>query len=119
MITRIIDGFKELWRGEQPLGRAFWVYFVMWWIGIFFLSFFVAAFFALIGLRPLVPVIGAMSVLGYPLFAGIGVWRSANAYELHGFYPFLAKVAVLVVLLPMFWRVFNGGFENFVLAFMG
>jgi len=58
MINGIIEGFKELWRGEQPLSHAFWIYFVMWWIGFFVLSFFVAAGFFVLGLRPLVPVIG-------------------------------------------------------------
>ncbi len=64
-----------------------------------------------------------MSALGYPIFAGIGVWRSANAYQsdgaFPGFAPALAKVTVLVVLVPMVWNFLNGGLESFILAFMG
>ena len=122
MITRIIDGFRELWRGEQPLSHAFWIYFVMWWIGLFFLSFFVAVGFAVLGLRPLGILANALAVVAYPFFAGIGVWRSANAYRSDGAFPTvapaLAKLVVLVVLVPMAWTFLDGGFEHYIIAFM-
>ena len=119
MITRSIEGLKKLWRGEQPLGRAFWVYFVVGQIGFVILSILVAMGLLVVGLRPIGILSVVFATFVYPVFAGIGVWRSANAYELHGFYPFLAKAVVLIVLVSMLWNLLNGGFENLILAFMG
>ncbi len=119
MITRTINGLKKLWRGEQPLGRAFWVYFVIGQIGFMFLSFFVAVGFLALGLRPLGVLAVTLAVVVYPVFAAIGVWRSANAYELNDLYPFLAKAAICLVLAPMAWSFINGEIMNLVLMFMG
>ena len=109
MITRTINGLKKLWQGEQPLGRAFWVYFIMGWIGMVVLAALAHLVLFSIGLRPLGLPLLVAAYLIYPFFAAIGVWRSANAYELHGFYPFLAKGAVCVVLAPIVWNLMNGG----------
>ncbi len=123
MITRTINGLKKLWRGEQPLGRAFWVYFVIGWIGFIVLSFLVGLALLVIGIRPLAVVVTAFSMLVYPVFAGIGVWRSANAHRSDGAFPnvapALAKLAVLAVVVPMTWNFLNGGFEGLILDFMG
>ena len=123
MITRTVEGLKKLWRGEQPLGRAFWVYFVIGWIGFIFLSVLVGQVFLVAGVRPLAVVVTALSSLVYPVFAGIGVWRSANAYRSDGAFPTvapaLAEIAILLALVPMAWNFLNGGFENLILNFMG
>lgn len=123
MITRTINGMKKLWQGEQPLGRAFWVYFVMGWIGFVLLSIIPGLAFLVVGIRPLMVVVTAFSMLVYPVFAAIGVWRSANTYRSDGAFPTvapaLAKLVVLVALVPMGWNFLNGGLENLILNFMG
>ena len=113
MISRIIDGFKEFWRGEQPLSHAFWIYFVMWWIGVVILAVLAHLVLFSIGLRPLGLPLLVAAYLIYPFFAAVGVWRSANAYKSDGAFPgvapTLAKVAICVVLVPIVWNLMNGG----------
>ena len=90
----------------------------MGWIGFVLLSIIPGLAFLVVGIRPLMVVVTAFSMLVYPVFAAIGVWRSASVYEFRGFYPLLAKAVVLIVLVPMVWNLLNGGFENIILAFM-
>ena len=103
------SNLEKLWRGEQPLGRAFWLYFLAGWIGLLFLAMIVHVALFSIGLRPIGLFIFAAAYLAYPVFAGIGVWKSANVYEYHGFYPIAAKAGVCFMLAPMAWSLMNGG----------
>ena len=100
---------KKLWRGEQPLGRAFWVYFVLIWVGSMILEVAVHGVLQSFGsMSPGLPLLVVVNFL-YPFFAAIGVWKSANAYEKPDFYPTAAKVSVCVILAPIVWYLANGG----------
>ncbi len=109
MISRIIDGFIKLWRGEQPLGRAFWIYFILIWIGSMIIEVVLHKVLFYFGFAPfgLLPLL-VLNLL-YPFLAATGVWRSANAHEGTAFYPLAAKVAVCIILAPTVWYLVNDG----------
>ena len=74
--------FRRLWRGELPLGEAFWAYFLTGWIAMGFIAaaLSVALWFPLqyVNLGPLAGYIGFGLYLSYLAFAAVGVWRSAT-----------------------------------------
>jgi GYF domain 2 len=84
------DNFRRLWLGQQPLGQAFWLYWVAGGIGVIFLAlgffFLSGAALAKVGLNEatydvvlglaVLPVIAAAIL--YNFFAAIGAWRSAS-----------------------------------------
>ena len=86
-----------MWRGEQPLARAFWLYFLVAWFGCVFVAMLLHVGFSLVGVRPIGLVVLVAAYFVYPLFAAIGVWRSAGAYPYHGFYRIAAKAVVVLV----------------------
>jgi hypothetical protein len=106
--TKNDGGFRRLWRGQQPLGDAFWYYFVLGQIIAYFVGAWAgglsAALFgeerALIAISIcalLVPVL-------YLVFAGVGVWRSASG---RGVLGILARVVVFFELSA--WLFAIGG----------
>lgn len=105
----MVRGLQRLWRGEQPLARAFWLYFVLGWIGFIILAMILHTGFFYAGIRPAGFIIMAAAYLAYPLFAGVGVWRSASAYPHHGFYRVAAKIVVVLVAAWIILALANGG----------
>ena len=106
--TEKYDGsFRHLWRGQQPLGDAFWFYYVLGQIIAYFVGAWAVAVSAgmfgeeraviPIGLFILVPVL-------YQAFAGVGVWRSASG---RGVLGILARVIIFVELSA--WLFVIGG----------
>jgi len=105
-------GFWQLWRGEQPLRKAFWLY--------FFIGSFLASLFGL-GLAAVVQYVVEQIVGGsigrtaalllyapfsflapaaYQVFSGIGVWRSAAWNRLTGILA-RAFIALDFAVLPL------------------
>ena len=78
-------GLGSLWRGEQPLWRAFWLYWVLGAWGVFAAAFVFYLLVAMVlekielsgGIAGLVffPFVAAIL---YHLFAAVGTWRSAS-----------------------------------------
>jgi hypothetical protein len=95
------ESFRRLWRGEQPLWKAFWLY--------LFLGSLVAAALALLvvflmgstfgdaGYR-LAMFLALPALVFYNLFAGIGAWRSASWSSVTGI---LARIYIFFA-LPLF-----------------
>ena len=106
---------RSLWSGEYPLRTAFWKFFVGGSIFFFLLCFGLGAAFYLVGLRPLMVAIFAIGLIAYPLFASVGVWRSA----IGGTYAdLLAKGIVLIIWGRFLWWLANGGAQNTIGNFM-
>jgi hypothetical protein len=71
--------FAKLWSGQYSLPKAFWLFFIA---GTFLAP--IAAVviyvpFALAGMRQVRQPLAVVAMIVYPVFAAVGVWRSANA----------------------------------------
>jgi hypothetical protein len=114
LFSKMTGPFRKLWRGEQSLPKAFWLYFIL--IGIL-----LAPFIAMVCAVPFVlldqpqaawPVFFA-TLFVYPVFAAVGVWRSANVYLFKSpkvyavkvIYVVGTKIAVCIILLKIVQRL--------------
>ena len=96
------------WAGQVPLGRAFWLYFILGHLiaSLTTVLLYRAIFFAVVrvsvdpGLRMLVwgafLVVLSPLLLAYVFICLVGVWRSANAHYI-SFEGAVAKVVVLLI----------------------
>lgn len=92
---------QSLWRGELPLGEAFWT----WAIGIGLLVN-LASSMLFLGLmtmdRPWAAlVVGYVLSVPYNLLATVGVWRSAARHEGDPGQANLARLVTVVVMLVL------------------
>lgn len=94
----MMDLIRDLWRGDVPLVKTYWLFGVL--PGIFF-----NFAFAYIEYQSSVfpTVLGLIFVLGlvvfvftYSVFISLAIWRSANKYQGLQRYAILAKVAVIL-----------------------
>ena len=82
---RQVSERKKLWRGLQPLSKAFWGYYVVGGIVVFVIFsaigglviYAAASTFPVV--RPIVYIIGCLIIWAYWVMSSVGVWRSANA----------------------------------------
>jgi hypothetical protein len=114
-MSTAVNALKKLWRGLQPLPRAFWGYYVAGCI-LFFLC--VAAIGGLLNLylpvaRPMAYTIGPFIIWAYWITASVGVWRSAGAAGA-GKLPIAAKIVVVLLAVIFAFRMLNGGASQFV-----
>jgi hypothetical protein len=98
---------RSFWRGERSLPVAFWGFYVGGWIA----STVVGLTISLILLRwphtgPLRFLVGALFVSGYPVFAAVGVWRSARPSSFTGV---AARVWVSIWPAGLLFAAVNGG----------
>jgi hypothetical protein len=121
IISRITGPFEKLWRGNYSLPVAFWAWFI--------LGSFLAPFVAMIVSVPFylaeVPLaempqlklpLFVVAMIVYPIFAAVGVWRSANArpFEKWPVAAAAAKIGVCFWLLGSASRVTGMGFMDVV-----
>lgn len=87
---------RHLWKGELPLGRAFWTYAVVLGVAINVLT--SGMFLALMVLdQPLAALaVGYGVSVPYNIVATVGVWRAAGRYDGDPAHAELARVATLV-----------------------
>jgi len=92
-----MDLIKDLWRGDVPLVKTYWLFGVA--VGILFNVAFIyieyqpAAFASAFGQ---VFVLGlAVFVFVYSAFICVAIWRSANKYQGLQRYTVLAKISVI------------------------
>jgi hypothetical protein len=101
-------GFRRLWRGQQPLGDAFWYHFVLGQIIAYFVGAWAggvsAALFGEERAVIAISIFGLLVPVLYLLFTGVGVWRSASG---RGVLGILARVIVFVELSA--WLFAIGG----------
>jgi hypothetical protein len=87
---------RRLWRGEEPLPRAFWVYAVFY--GTFANTVTTIAMFAAVAADA--PVWLAVVIhflpLPYNVLVVVAVWRSAQRYHGPDHWPMLARIGVVV-----------------------
>ena len=101
-------GLRGLWRGELPLGEAFWLYFVVGSSVASILGLLLAAAvqYAVeyVGLGEALEKSGALLLYAYlsvlvpaiyQVFAAVGAWRSASRRRVTGL---LAKISIFVSL---------------------
>ena len=103
--------FIDLWQGKQPLGRAFWLFFVLGFVASPIAVLILGGSLLLIGQREVAYAIKFVIALGYPVFAGIGVWRSANArpFDRWPIAAAFAKIGVCFFLIAFAMRVAGYG----------
>jgi len=85
-----------LWRGDLPLGQAFWEYAIAYGTIVNVVATAAAIAAVVAGLLDAVGVGLFLLPVPYILTAVVGVWRSAQRYEGPPKWAFLAKVAVIV-----------------------
>jgi hypothetical protein len=100
MFLQLTVPFERLWRGQQPLPRALWLYFFIGSCvaplvgGILYVP------FAMLDMPTARIVLTLLAWVGYPIFAAVGVWRSANARPFDR-WPLAAAGAKLMVVLVL------------------
>jgi hypothetical protein len=91
-----MNDLRRLWRGELPLGEAFWGWAVLGGLLVNLSTTF--GFYLLIIEDLLIPalLVGYALSLPYNFVVMVGVWRSANAYKGDKNWANLAKIITLV-----------------------
>jgi hypothetical protein len=106
--------FAKLWSGRYSLPKAFWLCFI---VGTFLAP--IAAMviyvpFALAGMPQVKQPLAVVAMVVYPVFAAVGVWRSANArpFQRWPVAAAAAKLGVIVWLTAVASRVTGMGFAD-------
>jgi hypothetical protein len=98
-VAALISPFAKLWCGQYSLAKAFWLFFIL---GAFLAP--IAAMviyipFSLAGMPQTRQPLAVLAMVAYPVFAAVGVWRSANAHPFQQ-WPVAAAAAKIGV---CFW----------------
>lgn len=110
MLTRKL---KALWRGEIPLVKAFWLYFMggfilIWVTSLLFVQY--AIYFPLQANTDVIKITLLLSVIiwiPYQIVAIVGVWMSSNCYTGSKVLKILAKAYVILAIMHMKQNVFT------------
>jgi hypothetical protein len=94
--STIVMALSALWKGELPLGQAFWEYAIAYGTIANILATIAAILAALAGLPDAIAIALFLLPLPYILIAVIGVVRSANRYGGPPNLAVMAKVAVIL-----------------------
>ena len=91
-----MSGLTRLWRGEVPLGEAFWTWAVLGGTAVNLLT--SLAFLVLMSAdRPLAAFAAGYGLaVPYNIVAAVGVWRAADRYEGDRNKAELARIVALV-----------------------
>jgi hypothetical protein len=79
VVSKISMGLQRLWCGGYSLGKAFWLFFCLGFIGIIPIAMFAGIPFILLDQKPTGRLVFWAVFMGYEVIASVGVWRSANA----------------------------------------
>jgi hypothetical protein len=88
--------FRELWRGDLPLGQAFWEYAIAYGTIANLVATGAAIAAATLSLPDVIALCLFLSPLPYILAAVVGVFRSANKHRGSPEWATVAKIAVIV-----------------------
>lgn len=99
---KVKGAFKSLWEGDIPLCKAYWLYFVL---GGIIVSIFVGILSSPFN-DPFMLKMIFLIFVAYSVFAGIGVWRSANKYSGNSLWRYLAYISVISTIIFNFWGFF-------------
>jgi len=78
-MSKILMRLQRLWRGGYSLGKAFWLFFCLGFIGIIPIAMLAGIPFILLDQKPTASLVFWAVFMGYEVIASVGVWRSANA----------------------------------------
>ena len=92
----MLKTLAALWRGEIPLGRAFWEFAIVYGTTANIVAAIAAILAAAAGLPDVVVLAIFLVPLPYVLTAALGVLRSSNSYQGPPEWRHLARIAVLV-----------------------
>ncbi len=92
---------RALWRGDLPLGLAFWHYAIGYGAIASILATAAAIAAALAGLPDWLAIVLHFLPLPYLIVATVGVWRSAETYSGNAAWATAAKVAAIVWAIVM------------------
>jgi hypothetical protein len=107
--TRTYNVFQKFWRGQYSLSISFWGFYVFGWL-FGFAGFLVAVVIPLelLGLRLAVRFL-SLGFIVYPLWAGVGVWRSGGSGKSSRTWRLLARGIVGFYTLGILYHAINGG----------
>jgi hypothetical protein len=92
----MIGRMRRLWRGEEPLGRAFWLYAVLYGTLANTITT-IGMFAAVVANAPAwLAVLIHFLATPYNLFVVVAVWRSAERYRGPHHWAVLARICVIV-----------------------
>lgn len=83
----------KMWQGGYSLPVTFWGFYVAGYFATACLVIFITPYFAT---QPARTISVLVFILPYNTLSTIGVWRSADCYELTKWWPVMAKIAVLL-----------------------
>ena len=98
-----MDLIRDLWRGDFPLVKTYWLFGVV--AGIFFnitfayIEYYSAAFST--GIGPVFVLGFIILVFIYSAFISVAIWRSANKYQGPQRYAILAKFSVILGVMAL------------------
>lgn len=84
------DWFRRVWRGQLSLATAFWKVFVVGWFCSAIVGGF-TYFFIYLVCPPAARFFLLLMLFVYPLWATVGVWRSANSGKSRAVWGVMAK----------------------------
>lgn len=110
-VNALISPFAKLWAGQYSLSKAFWLFFIVGTVLAPIIAMIIYIPFALAGMPQVKQPLAILAMVAYPVFAAVGVWRSANArpFQRWPVAAAAAKICVFVLLLGLASRVTGMG----------
>lgn len=97
----MLEPLQRLWRGDEPLARAFWGWAV---VGSLLVNGATTTLFLILSAQDLVVlglVAGYAISVPYNILAIVGVWRAADRHPGARFWAEAARIAALIGLIAM------------------
>lgn len=112
---------RKLWLGRFPLPIAFWIFYVLGGIIVFFAIALITGLlgFSFQSLRVVLFLFGLIVVWAYWLVASVGAWRSAASWSGRPLWAYAAKVVVAASAISFIFRLMDGGAATIVSRIMG
>lgn len=116
IVGAVIRPFLKFWQGQYTLPVAFWVFLIPGTILAPLVAMIVDIPFYFSGMPQVLGPLSVFAMIVYPAFAGVGVWRSANArpFQRWPVAAAAAKIGVCLWLLGIASRVTGMGFMDVV-----
>jgi hypothetical protein len=105
---------RKLWWGQYPLPAAFWGFYVLGFVAVFFLMALILVTSYHLHLGTVGFIIGFLVITGYWFIASFGVWRSAatniaSPVWMARIWGIAARGIVLLFAARFLWGLINGG----------
>jgi hypothetical protein len=96
-----IKAFKEFWRGEVPLGRAFWVWAILGGAAVNFATTLVSLAIIARGGPGWLALMAFLAPMPWNIVLLVGVWRSADQADVRKDKAQMARLAIVVWVLVL------------------